>query len=143
MGLCLLLKESYPFSHFPMYDKFPDHTYYLYVADKEGNPLPFREFTGHGLTKPRKWYDSELRAIQKRLKEANDYREKVNLTIADRRPAGELVLKKIFANSTEQGKEGWKKHSPVQLFHVWVKMKNAHPIEEPDLVAEVDFTASH
>ena len=29
--LSLLARENYPLSHFPMYDRFTDHTFYVYV----------------------------------------------------------------------------------------------------------------
>ncbi len=35
----LVVKENYPFSHFPMYKGFEDKTYYFYVASG-GEPLP-------------------------------------------------------------------------------------------------------
>ncbi len=32
--------EWYPLSSFPMYSKFDDRTYYVYLADKNGEPVP-------------------------------------------------------------------------------------------------------
>ena len=43
LGLCgitFFIGEHYPLTRFPMYSGFPDHTYYLYVGDKNGDPDP-------------------------------------------------------------------------------------------------------
>jgi hypothetical protein len=40
--LCLGLRENYPFSHFPMYSSFSDHTYFLYLADKNDRAIATR-----------------------------------------------------------------------------------------------------
>ncbi len=42
--LCLVLRENYPFSNFPMYSSFSSRTYYLYLTDAEGQALRTREF---------------------------------------------------------------------------------------------------
>ena len=35
---CIVVKENYPFSHFPMYSGFSDRTYFYYFA-QEGDPI--------------------------------------------------------------------------------------------------------
>ena len=42
--LCLVLRENYPFSNFPMYSSSGKHTYYLYLTDADGQPLKTRQF---------------------------------------------------------------------------------------------------
>jgi gas vesicle protein len=44
--LSLLLRENYPFSHFPMYGNPSDDVYYLWLADAEKRPLPVQALTG-------------------------------------------------------------------------------------------------
>lgn len=36
--------EFYPFSQFPMYSKFEDRTYYVYLVDGEGKEVPSLDF---------------------------------------------------------------------------------------------------
>jgi hypothetical protein len=63
--LCLALRENYPFSHFPMYSSFSRSTYFLYLADEKGTPLPTKRF---GLTSStlKKIFDNQRRkALQK------------------------------------------------------------------------------
>ena len=38
--VCLAVKEEFPFSHFPMYQSFSDYSFNVYIADRDGNPLP-------------------------------------------------------------------------------------------------------
>jgi hypothetical protein len=42
----LLLKENYPFSHFPMYSSPTAPRAYYMVTDREGQPLPIATLTG-------------------------------------------------------------------------------------------------
>src|SRR5712691_1050000 len=63
--LCLVLRENYPFSHFPMYSSFSRSTYLLYLADQKGAPLATKRF---GLTTStlKKIFDNQRRkALQK------------------------------------------------------------------------------
>ncbi len=134
-ALCLVLKENYPFSHFPMYDQFPDHTFYVYIADAKGEPLPFRNFTGYGVSKLKKQYDPEIGEVRKKLK-----KRKVELTAEERRASGDKILRRVYGNSPETGQEMFKEHSPVRMYHVWIKMIEGKPVEEePEMVGEVDF----
>jgi hypothetical protein len=41
--LCLGLRENYPFSNFPMYSSFSQHTYYLYLTNAAGEPVATRQ----------------------------------------------------------------------------------------------------
>jgi hypothetical protein len=42
--LCLLFRENYPFSHFPMFSSFSKHSHYIYLSDASGRVLRTREF---------------------------------------------------------------------------------------------------
>jgi hypothetical protein len=46
VGVSLFLKESYPFSHFPMYSSPTAPRAYYIVADSAGQPLPVSTLTG-------------------------------------------------------------------------------------------------
>ena len=37
--VCLVVKENFPFTHYPMYSNFEDQTYYVWLADGEGEPI--------------------------------------------------------------------------------------------------------
>ena len=59
--LCLVAGENYPFSNYPMYSSFKRKSYYVYLADKMGQPLATSRF---GLTTPglKKIFESQRRA---------------------------------------------------------------------------------
>ncbi|MEM9480387.1 MAG: hypothetical protein AAGA58_12110 [Verrucomicrobiota bacterium] len=134
-ALCLLLKENYPFSHFPMYDQFPDHTFYVYLADGTGEPLAFKSFTGYGVSKFKKKYDPEIGEVRKALD-----KRKLELTAEERRESGDLILRRVYTNASEEGKAMFREHSPVRMYHVWIKTKEGKPVEEEaEMVGEVDF----
>jgi hypothetical protein len=42
--LCLILRENYPFSNFPMYSSFSKKSFVIYLADAAGDPLPTTRF---------------------------------------------------------------------------------------------------
>jgi len=89
--LCLVLRENYPFSHFPMYASFSKKSYYLYLADAKGDEIPTRPFaiSNSGL---RKIYDSDYRIARKRFADAGS--EKVPLAES---AAGEALLQYLEA----------------------------------------------
>jgi hypothetical protein len=43
---CLIIKENFPFSHFPMYARPSAERGYFVVTDGEGNPIPVGTLTG-------------------------------------------------------------------------------------------------
>ena len=59
--LCLVARENYPFSNYPMYSSFKRKSYYIYLADEIGKPLATSRF---GLTTPglKKIFESQRRA---------------------------------------------------------------------------------
>jgi hypothetical protein len=42
--LCLILRENYPFSNFPMYSSFAKKSFVIYLTDASGNALPTARF---------------------------------------------------------------------------------------------------
>lgn len=59
--LNLLIKESFPFSHFPMYSKFSKFTYYIFITDETGEPIPMRDNFGIRPTFLKKIYITEVK----------------------------------------------------------------------------------
>ena len=118
--------EQYPITRFPMYDKFPDHTYYVYVADKDGNPIPVHKLTGINTSKLKKPYDKELNRVRKKLK-----KRKLHLTVEERRPTGEDTLRKLYLDAPPVGQEQLDTLAPIQLFHVWILSEDGKSAEQP------------
>ena len=63
VAVSLILKENYPFSHFPMYSSPTAQRAYYMVTDAEGRPLPISTLTGVTLPKIGKmhWRKSQER----------------------------------------------------------------------------------
>ena len=61
-GLCLAVGENYPFSNFPMYSAFAKNSYYLYLADAAGRPLPTTRF-GVTTSRLKKIFELKRRAL--------------------------------------------------------------------------------
>ncbi len=64
---CLLVQEQFPFSNFPMYSSFSSHTFYVYLADESGRPIPSQTTTGMSTPTLKKVYVTEMRKETQRL----------------------------------------------------------------------------
>lgn len=64
---CLVLQEQFPFSNFPMYSSFSSHTFYVYLADGNGRPIPALTSLGMSTATLKKIYATELRKETQRL----------------------------------------------------------------------------
>lgn len=75
--LCLVLRENYPFSQFPMYSSFSRKSYYLYLTTAQGEEIPTQPFalSNSGL---RKIYDSFYRVAWKRNAKKGDARRQLS-----------------------------------------------------------------
>jgi len=125
-GSAFFVGEQYPVTRFPMYDKFPDHTFYVYVADKNGDPIPVHDLTGINTSKLKKPYDKELNKTRKRLK-----KRKKELSVEDRREAGETALRKLYESAPAAGQEKLKAMAPIRLRHVWIFSEEGKSAEQP------------
>jgi hypothetical protein len=61
--LNLLLKENYPFSHYPMYSKFNNESRYIFITDENENPLPIKNIFRINTEFLKKVYMNEVRKI--------------------------------------------------------------------------------
>lgn len=68
MAVCYAAGEFYPFSAFPMYSKFDDRTYLVYLRDAEGKPLPTIPVMGMPSSAMKKRYGAELKELKDRFK---------------------------------------------------------------------------
>jgi len=125
-GLAFFTGEQYPVTRFPMYDKFPDHTFYVYVCDKDGQPIPVHDLTGINTSKLKKPYDKAIDKVRKKLK-----KRKLELTAEERRTAGEKALFKLYGDAPDAGKAKLREHAPLQLYHVWIFSEDGKSVERP------------
>ena len=85
----LIIKEQYPFSHYPMYSGWSHRTHYFYIANNDG-PLEAKRIFRVSIPRTKKIYGGIVEEIE-------DERDLPNheLTDADFAEAGRRLLKKL------------------------------------------------
>lgn len=68
VALSLVLRELYPFSHYPLYTNFDGKTWYVYLTDQDDKPLPTVKVARVRTSRVKKVYDSRLRKLQGKKK---------------------------------------------------------------------------
>ncbi|HEY2712446.1 MAG TPA: hypothetical protein VGI60_08025 [Chthoniobacterales bacterium] len=71
--LCLVLRENYPFSHFPMYSSFSNETYFLYLTDAAGQPIATTRL-GLSSSTLKKIFDRQRRSNLRKYRTADSAR---------------------------------------------------------------------
>ncbi len=94
--LCLVLRENYPFSNFPMYSSFSHRTYYLYLTDAQGEAIKTKQF-GLSTSALKKIFDRYRRRELDRFRDAGA--ERVPLAEAS---AGRLLLRYLEGHSANR-----------------------------------------
>jgi len=132
----MALRDNYPFSHYPMYASFSDHTYYVYVAGKDDKPLALQEVTdGIRTSKLKKPYNSDLDKKRRQLGKRTRH-----LSAEERREAGEQALAQVYRNCNPAARERLEKLAPLRLYHVDIYMEEGKVDERPpQFVAEIDL----
>ena len=119
---CLMIGEQYPFSNFPMYSSFGRDTYYVYLADPAGEPLPTVKTVGVTTAILKKIYDTELRRELKQLKT-----QRRRLSAEQKRPVGERVLRSLAADIATP---------PMRLYEVNLSLEGGRFAKKTELIAE-------
>ena len=90
---CLLIREQYPFSNFPMYSSFSDSTYYVYLADGSDQPLSTYHAIGVSTATLKKKYESARRAELRRRRISG-----AQMTDEQRQALGSGILAELRAS---------------------------------------------
>lgn len=137
IALCLILKENYPFSHFPMYSSFSDQTFFVYISDANDKPIPIEVLTAIRTGRLKKVYDTQLRAVSKKLG-----KRKRELTVEERHDIGLETLRWFFSSSRDAVKPTLKKYKLIKLYHVDLTIEDGEVKEHaPQMIAEFNLTA--
>lgn len=141
--VCLAVKEEFPFSHFPMYESFSDYSFVVYVADRDGEPIPVQRLTSQKTSKLKKIFNTEQKQVRKELEAAGVKIEGYRfMTREQRRPAGEKTLKWLYKNSKNAGAEELRKHAPLRLYYLHLRVGEGGFERELELIAEVPAPAA-
>ncbi len=143
-ALCLGLKENFPFTHYPMYSDFSDETYYVWLADSQGNPIASQSVTGLRLGRIKKVYNKGLLAARETVGEKQgETPRKRDLTNAQKRPSGDETLVWIYQSAHEPARAALRKASPLRLYQVDITIEDSRVVEsEPELVGEFAVPAA-
>ncbi|MFT4548035.1 MAG: hypothetical protein ACI8XO_000037 [Verrucomicrobiales bacterium] len=129
--VCLVVKENFPFSHYPMYSNFEDQTYYVWLADREGEPIPAQTLTYHRLGKIKKIYNDGLLDVREKVgREAGKKPRKRDLTLEQRRAPGDETLRWIYDNSRPAAQEILLGSAPLRLYQVDVRIEDNQVVED-------------
>lgn len=128
-ALNLLLKENFPFSHYPMYSKFENETRYIFITDENDNPIAIKKEFRINTEFLKKIYMNEARKV------ADSKGTKYWLLKADDlKPAGRVALSYLL-NLPNKAKV-LKDISSLRLYHVFLTLENNKINEEKFLIDE-------
>ncbi|MEM7145572.1 MAG: hypothetical protein AAF591_10580 [Verrucomicrobiota bacterium] len=137
--LCLLLRENFPFSHFPMYSSFSRHSYYVYVADANNEPIPIEGITSIRTSALKKTYQGKLAEVREDLEaqgvEINGFHF---MTPEQCRPAGEYTLRWLIENCKEHARPELYRHRPLNFHVVGLRYEDREIVEAPAHIATVE-----
>ena len=127
--LGLILRENYPFSHFPMYSTFSHRTYLIYLSNPSGEPRRTRDL-GVSSSGLKKIFDRYRREELRRFEHAGDQR----VPLAEK-AAGEDVRRYLegLANSNPAWVERLRE---AEIRHVSITQENNSIVLKSKVVAE-------
>ncbi len=121
---CLIVREQYPLSNFPMYSSFARATFYLYLADANGQPIACEPAVGMSTATLKKIFVTEMRKERDRLGQ-----RKGNLPAESAKAVGERIL--AMLKNTHPAPDG------LRLYQVDIALRDHQFSKETTLVAEV------
>lgn len=89
----LIIKEQYPFSHYPMYSGWSHRTHYFYIADEDG-PIKAKQVFKVSVPRTKKLYGGILGDLKDEQKKSYD-----EMTSADHQEAGRRLLEQLRQNA--------------------------------------------
>ncbi len=127
---CLLVREQYPFSNFPMYSGFGRNTYYVYLADGNGTPIPALTTMGVSTPTLKKMFADEM------AKEREHFKlHPKKLTLEQKRDPGERLLARIKSSSAALARSA-PKPEVLRLYEVTISLEGERFTKQTVLIAE-------
>ena len=122
----LLVKDNFPFSHFPLYSSHRDTNDYFFLTDEREQPIPARKFR-IGAASLKKIFNAEIRAERKQGLKIGD------LTQERRAQAGRRTLEAISQTLSR----GAGRYRFLRLNHVSMRAEGDSIQSESEVVAEL------
>jgi hypothetical protein len=137
--LCLVLRENFPFSHFPMYSSFSSYSYYVYVADANDEPIPIEAITSIRTSALKKAYQGKLEEVREELESEGVEIEGFQFMTPEQcRPAGEYTLQWLIENCKEHARPELYGHRPLNFHVVGLRYKDGEINQIPAHIATVE-----
>jgi len=131
--LCLMLKENFPFSHFPMYSAFGKRTHYVYLTDGKDRPVPVESITYVRTGRLKKIFNQKLAETA-----GETGKKKRELTPAERSAAGEHTLRWLYEVTRPGGKVLLDELGSLRLYDVDVTIEDGErKTGVPELVGKI------
>ena len=138
IAVCFVVRENFPFSHFPMYSSFSDYSYYIYFTDGKGEPVPILDLSGHKTSGLKKIYDKRLEKDREKMEKEGVAIEGFRfMTREQREPAAKYTLQWIYDNTKENRKAALGARRPLRLHHMHLRYEAGKTVEESEFIAEL------
>mgnify|MGYP006906265302 CR=1 FL=1 len=133
----LIVKESYPLSHFPMYSNIEPKSHYFYLANGNGEPLKGKRYFGIAMSNMKKKYHSFLTPLAEvRSDEAGKRIKASELGEADQEQCGQNLIDYLLPRGEARG--SWKRDKPdvLRLVRIDIKREGTVLKETKRVIAE-------
>ncbi len=118
----LIVKESYPFSHFPMYSSIEPESHYFYLANGDDEPLKGKLYFGIAMSNMKKKYHSFLTPLAESLSEKTGKRIKASeVDTAGQEQCGQDLIDYLLPRGEKRGH--WTRNKPEVLKLVRVDIR--------------------
>ena len=131
IAACLLLKEFYPFSHFPMYSKNAPGPFCVYVTDGDDKVLFTLPEFGKLSSVLKKMFNGKIQAFKSdgRVKRYNEMTEEQFQAV------GSEILRWLIAERKRMQRPPLT--GKIRLVHEEFVLKKGHPVKETFQLAEI------
>ena len=130
LALMLIVKENYPFSHFPMYSRNSEKTYLIHITDGEDRPIVFRQQFGRSVIRVKKIFDKAVA----RSKKDPDFEGK------SREETEQILGIATLRQAVEERKPRVENPESYELLRLWktdLRLEGSEIEERPYLLAEI------
>ena len=133
----LVVRENYPFSHFPMYSSIAPETHYFYLTDGEDNKLGTKTNFGMSASNLKKKYHSFLTPLADQRSKESDTRIKASeLPVSDQELCGQEIFDFLLPRGEKRGKWTRNKPAAIRLWRTDIRRKGREIDERSRLIAE-------
>ncbi len=126
--LCVVVKEQYPFSHFPMYSGFEKKTYFYWFA-QDGEPIQAKRIFKTSIPRSKKLMSPYKKEAKKKNPKATD--EEVEAV------AGRKLLAYLRKTTTQKEKYAEVLNRPITLMRKNIEYEGGEFVTE-DLIIVTD-----